>query len=57
VIVRRQVVWNYLEYLPTLLAEDTEHGEELKRMLTPPRPAIKIIVPDMHSQTLDSEAA
>jgi hypothetical protein len=57
VIVRPQVVCSYLEYLPTLLAEDIEHGEELERMLTPPRPDIKILVPDMHSQTLDSEAA
>jgi hypothetical protein len=45
VILRPRATHFYLGHLPALGAEDIAHGEELEKLLLPPKSMIKIMVP------------
>jgi hypothetical protein len=44
VILRGRAAYFYLGYLPALAVEDVEHGEELEKLLLPPKPSARIMV-------------
>jgi hypothetical protein len=44
VILRPRAAHFYLGHLPALAVEDVEHGEELEKLLFPPKPSAQIMV-------------
>ncbi|MBZ0215219.1 MAG: hypothetical protein K8F25_01580 [Fimbriimonadaceae bacterium] len=43
-IVRPSLAYAWLQNVPQLLAEDLRHGEQLERLLQPPKPETRILI-------------